>query len=311
MRSFYPLIALMGFLLASCVANTESALTQQAAPAATALSPAAVDQSPPTTLRFLAVDHDGNPITDLRAEELSVRVRKQPRKIVSLLSASADSRTIGVFFDISGSRRTDRLIPIEVQATAKFLASIWRQDDVGFVIAFGEIPVTLAIPTNDLQQIESALQKIPVATYRGSTALYDSLCAVGVTGSQTGRGEKLFIVVGDFEDNSSRKSEQKMMETIRREGVRIFPLLRLEVNDRRVSDVRRLTKIAKDVAGESGGDVLTVSTERDLDNVFRRLRNELQGAYRLTYEPSPQDRKPKDQQVQTTRRNAVLLFQKD
>jgi hypothetical protein len=128
---------------------------------------------------------------------------------------------------------------------------------------------------------------------------------------QTGRGEKLFIVVGDFEDNSSRKSEQKMMETIRREGVRIFPLLRLEVNDRRVSDVRRLTKIAKDVAGESGGDVLTVSTEKDLDNVFRRLTNELQGAYRLTYEPSPEDSKPKDQQVQTTRRNAVLLFQKN
>jgi len=311
MRSFFPLIVPFGFLLVTCVANTEPTLSRQAAPAATPLSAAATDTAAPTTLRFLAVDHDGNPVTDLRAEELSVQVGKQSRKIVSLSPASTDPRTIGVFFDISGSRRADRLIPVEVQATAKFLASIWQRDDVGFVIAFGEIPVTLAKPTNDLQQIESALQKIPEATYRGSTALYDSLCAVGITGSQTGRGEKLFIVVGDFEDNSSHKSEQKMIETIRQEGVRIFPLLRLEDNERRVSNVRRLTKIAKDIAGESGGDVLTVSTEKDLDNVFRRLTNELRGAYRLTYEPSPHDSKPKERRVQTTRRNAVILFQKD
>ena len=253
------------------------------------------------------MDREGNPVTDLQAQDLSVLINKLPSKIVSLSPAASAPFGIGLFFDISGSRREDQLIAREVQATSKFLEAIWRPGDLGFAVAFGEIPVTLAEPTSDLQQIESALQKIPDATYRGSTAVYDALCSVHLSPRQIALGENLFIVVSDFQDNSSHISADKMIQMLRGEKIQIFPLLRIEEDERRVSS-RHLGEIARRVAEKTGGDVLTVSSEKDLESVFHRLHGELQGAYVLTYEPLPQEGKAEEQQVRTSRRNVRILF---
>jgi VWFA-related protein len=254
------------------------------------------------------VDRSGNPVTDLQTQDLSVTASGQPLKIVSLSSAASAPLGIGVFFDISGSRRLDKLIPLEVQATSKFLESIWRRENVGFVIAFGEVPVTLANPTGDLQQIESALQKIPDATYWGSTAVYDALCSVHISPRQMARGENVFIVVSDLEDNSSRISEDKMIQMLRVEKIRVFPLLRMEENERRANIVRHFGEIAQKVAKKTGGDVLAVSSEKDLETGFHRLHNELQGSYVLTYEPTHQVGNAEKKQVRTSRPNVKILF---
>ncbi|MGI0086208.1 MAG: VWA domain-containing protein, partial [Nitrososphaerales archaeon] len=284
---------------------------QQPSPSAPAQAPVAPDTSSTKTLRFLAIDHDGNPITGLRVEDLSLRISGQSRKIVSLSPAATQSLDIGIFFDISGSRRSDQLIPQEVQATSRFLESIWSPGDFGFAVAFGEIPVTLTKPTQYLQEIEEGLQKIPGATYRGSTAIYDALASVHVTGKPSGRGEKLFIVVGDFEDNSSHKSEDKTIETLRDEGIRIFPLLRME-NDVYSSRYRHhANEIAKKFARSTGGDILVVSNQKDLDNAFRRITNELRSSYRLTYEPLPNEGELKKIQIKSSRPNLELFFPHD
>lgn len=300
-------------LLLSCLIAVSAALgepspAQEPAPGVAPSPPTAAETPTPNTLRFLAVDSGGNPLTDMHAQDLSVTVGGQPRKIVSLSSAASAPLGIGVFFDISGSRRLDKLIPLEVQATSKFLESVWRRDNVAFVIAFGEVPVTLASPTGDLHQIESALQKIPDSTYRGSTAVYDALSSVHISLRQMGRGENLFIVISDFEDNSSGISADKMIQVLQEEKIRVFPLLRMEDDERRPNIVRHLQGIAQKVARKTGGNVLAVSSEKDLDPAFHRLHNELQGAYVLTYEPPPQVGKAEKQQVRTSRRNVEILF---
>ncbi|MGB2653718.1 MAG: hypothetical protein WAN62_08050, partial [Candidatus Acidiferrum sp.] len=296
-------------LLATWTSPKEALFARDALQAAPVTSPTTSDQGEAATVRFLAVDHNGDSVTDLRADELSVSVNKQSRRIVSLSQAASEPITIGLFFDISGSRRSDELIPQEIQSASRFLHSIWRPDDIGFVIAFGEIPVTLAKPTNDLQPIESALQKIHGATYRGSTALYDALCSVRITGARAAHSEKLFLVVGDFEDNSSRVSEDKMIEMVRGEDIRIFPFLRFEEeNDPRMIHERRIIKIAQRAARKTGGDVLNVWVEKDLDKVFLRLTSELRGAYLVTYQPPPPEGKAKQPQIQTSRPNVKLLF---
>ena len=300
-------------LLLSCFIAVSAALgepspTQVPTPQVAPSSSTASDTPTPTTLRFLAVDRGGNPVTDLQTQDLSVTVRGQPLKIVSLSSAASAPLGIGVFFDISGSRRSDKLIPLEVQATSKFLESIWHRESVGFVIAFGQVPVTLANPTGDLQQIESALQKIPDATYRGSTAVYDALCSVHISPRQMARGENVFIVVSDLEDNSSRISENKMIQMLRVEKIRVFPLLRVEEDERRANTARHFGGIAQKVAKKTGGAVLAVSNEKDLETVFHRLHNELQGSYVLTCEPPPKVGKAEKQQVRTSRPNVKILF---
>lgn len=307
MREILALRTCLACLLAASIASAQTTVRQEPAPGAIASAATVADSSEANTLRFLALDHDGNPVTNLRAGELSVRIGDRPLKIVSLSLANTEPLFIGLFFDVSGSRRADKLISQEVKVTTEFLHSIWRPGSEGFVVAFGAKSVPLAKPTSDLSQIDAAILRIPDAPYHGPTSLYDALCAVSVIGSQTRSGERFFIVVGDFEDNSSRLSEQKMIDTVREERVRVFPLFRFDGNDRRKSDERHATTIAKEIARKTGGDVLIVSAEKDLGAVFGRLTNELQGAYRLTYEPL-EESKHKLPQIQTTRRNVELLF---
>jgi VWFA-related protein len=309
-RTTYSLRMFLFLVLAASSAFGQTPLAQDASTPQPAASRA--DPSPASVLRFLALDQNGNPVTDLRAEDLSLRVGKRPQKILSLSPASSEPRTIGIFFDNSGSRRSDPLVPQEVQSISKFLESNWRPRDAGFVILFDETPFSMAKATSDLSAILAALQKVPYVRRVGSTALYDALFSVTITGPQTGRGEKLYIVVGDFEDNSSHRSEQKMLEAIRDEHIRIFPLLRLDEDFPHTRDARHATQIARQVAARTGGDLLAVSKAADLDNAFRRLTSELQSSYLLTYAPSSTpESKSNGLQLETSRGGIDLMFPKD
>jgi hypothetical protein len=85
------------------------------------------------TIRLLAVDKAGHPISGLKPEELRIRVNKEQRRILSVSSVADTPTTVGIFFDVSDS------------------------------------PNTEAGPTNDLSEVISGLHKIPNIAARGST----------------------------------------------------------------------------------------------------------------------------------------------
>jgi VWFA-related protein len=295
-------IFLTGLLIACLVSapgSVESTTVPTAAQNSTPQHPAV------QALRFLAIDSDGNAITDLQAGDLSLTIDKRPRKIVSLSSAASEPRTIGIFFDVSGSRRSDTLIPRELEEIAKFLESIWRSDDLAFIVVFGGASNKLVKPSNDLLQIRSELQKIPDAPFFGPTPLYDALCSIRVAEPRIEIGERFFIVVGDFEDNSSHIDLKKALEMMQEEKARVFPVLR--ISGQKIA-MPRSDKAARLFAEKTGGDFFKVKEEQDLALGFRRLRTELQGAYRLTYESASAEGEHKHLQVQTTRGNVALLF---
>jgi VWFA-related protein len=297
-------------LLAACLALAEPNLVQQTTPAAPASTPGKEDANRNATLSFLAVDHDGHPVAHLQAAELSLRIDNEPGKILSLTPTNDGPRTIGIFFDVSGSRRFDEVIVKEVQATAKFLQSIWHAGDMGFVVVFDDSPYALAKPTLDLQQIQAALQTVPMEVSRGATALYDALCSIRF-GPQTRDGERVFVVVSDFEDNSSHISKGKTIQTMQEEGVRIVVLLRALGGRPRPETALRDKASAKELAEKTGGDVFVVTNQMELDAAFHRLAGELQGSYRLTYEPLSSGGKPKKLELITTRRDADLFYTKN
>lgn len=259
------------------------------------------------SVRLLAVDRDGHPVTDLKPEELIVRVKKEQRRILSVFRAGDSPKGIGVFFDVSGSRAKDKLLAQEIQSSAKFLEVVWRPGDLGFVVAFNNLPHTQMEPTHDLKRVQDALEKMPEPSY-SSTALYDALCSVRVSGKQNGIGEKVFLVVSDFEDNASHRTEQEI-EKMQSEGVRVFPLL-LRVGSEKPHELRETKRAAEKPAEKTGGDILSVEKEKDLSPAFVRLANELQGAYELTYETIPTSGKETKVQVETTRKNVRLFFAK-
>ncbi len=73
-------------------------------------------------LDLIALDKDGRPVADLKPEELRLFENKGEVKIKSLSPAAREPLTIGLFFDVSGSRRADKYIEDETRlANVQFI----------------------------------------------------------------------------------------------------------------------------------------------------------------------------------------------
>ena len=153
------------------------------------------------------MDKTGQPVTDLKADDLRIRVNKLERKVLSVSPAADAPKTVGIFFDDSGSRRSDTLLEREVQLTSDFLQSVWHRGDVGFLVVFNDRPTIIVKPTNDVRELVQG----------------DALASVTISGGQIGRGEKLYVVVSDFEDNASRRTRESMIKTVNETESARFP----------------------------------------------------------------------------------------
>lgn len=278
----------------------------QVAPTKPNTSTAASDQTM-ASLRFVAVDSEGKPANSLAAEDLSLSVGGEPRKILSV-SRATNQRTFGLFFDASGSRRGDALLPWELWATARLLDSVWRPGDEGFVIDFNDEPFTVTKPTANLNQIVEGFQVVnrEVNGGRGATALYDALCSVRFGPEDVDR-EKVFLVVSDFEDNSSHKSMKEMLQAMRKEGVQIF-VLRILSKDRHTEYPERVRKSATEATEKTGGEAFIVANKDDIEEAFRRMAGAIQGSYVLTYELRARGSNGAKIELQTSRENVKLSY---
>lgn len=308
------------YLFLSCLplfASTLASLVQAQTATVPDLAHSASLTNPQTAtsaaLGLLALDKDGKPITDLKAEDLRVHIKKEDRKVLSLSAIPETPKTIGLFFDISGSRRSDSHINKEIQAAASFLQSVWREGDDAFVMAFGSKLFFVARPSKDLKQIVELLPRVADATYYGSTALYDALCGVQLKKEEGARREKLYVILSDFEDNTSKNSATDAIHYLIEEGVRLFPLLLGDdfgsSNGKRIG--KRSREAALELAEHTGGEVLAPSSERDLNGAFVRIGSDLRGAYWMEYEPPPGGHTVKDLRVDTSRSHARLLYAHD
>jgi len=266
---------------------------------------------------LIALDKNGRPVTDLKPEELRLVENKVEQKTISLSPAAREPLTIGLFFDISGSRRADKSIDEETRLASEFLHSIWREGDTAFVVAFSNEMHVAAQPTQKLEDVDEGLRKIPQAAFWGPTALYDALCMVLTPEKLAGiPGRKVYVVFSDFEDNSSRNKAENVLDVARKGGVSIFPVILSEGfgggYSKRIE--KRSREQALKIADESGGEVLIPESRKQLGQIFQRLTADLQSAYRITYLPSSpvsQDkRKHGKLQLQSTRAGVKLLYPK-
>jgi len=297
----------VGLILGTCLGLTGISLAQQNVSSAPAPTPAGENVFGKATLSFFAVDHRGAPVTMLQLVELSLRIDGEPQRILSVAPSNDIPQTIGIFFDTSGSRSTDKLVVKETEATMTFLRSIWHAGDGGFVIVFDKVPHSFTEPFSDLQQILPALEAIPNKGVRGDTAIYDALYSVRY-GPETGHRERIFILVSDFEDNASHISKDKTIEAMREGDVRLFVLFRAYGDALHRETIVHDNSRAQEVAGKTGGDVFVVNNQETLEAAFQRLTGELQGSYLLTYEPSTLVEKRTNLDLKTTRQNVDLLY---
>lgn len=311
-------ILLAGLLPIFCAGRSAPPTQSSNVPAAPQAAPAARSDEPSSiTLDLIALDKGGQPVTDLKADELHLFVDKQELKIVSLSPAINEPLLLGFFFDISGSRRSDRSIAEESRLANDLLHSLWRQGDSGFVAGFSNKMYFAARPTNSLMELDKGLKKIPEATYFGPTALYDSLCFLEPRKLAPIPGRKLYLVFSDFDDNTSKNKPEHAIEVAREAHICIFPLILSDAafgHGYSMQNDKRAKEQARRLADETGGDVLIPDSGKQLPAIMQHLADELKAAYRLTYAPSAAPaqnaRKRAKMRIETTRPQVKLLYPK-
>lgn len=306
---------LIPLLCLQAVGSTTPA-QQAPAPSNAAIDPSTIPATPATfTLNLMALDKDGKPVTDLKPEELHFFEGNVEQKIESLSPGASEPLTVGLFFDISASRRADSHIEEETHLLSMLLRTIWHDGDTAFLISFNDRPFVETPPTLKLEEIDGGLKKIP-GENRSSTSLYDALCHMRPEKFAATRGRKIYIVFSDFDDNSSRNRIEDVLAVARQARLSIFPVV-LDHSFGRPSDKqfeKRARKAAQTIAEETGGEVLIPESDKQLPTVFERLTTDLQAGYRLVSIPpstSPSSNgKAGKIRIETTRPHVKLIYPK-
>jgi VWFA-related protein len=267
---------------------------------------------PNAELLFVALDKDNRAVPDLKMEDIRVFSSKTELKIQSVSSAANEPLIIGILFDVSGSRKYDKFLPNEIRIAREFAHSVWKEGDTGFVLAFNDEVYKVAEPTQRLEDLDQGLQKISNVQFRGSTALYDALCAPHPQNMAAARGRKIYVVFSDFQDNTSHVNSQKTVKIMQHAAISVFPVTLGESIAQFPSkkEDKRGREQARVFAEETGGLAFNPDSTKELANLATELSSLVRGYYRVSYSISSVEEKKQKLRVESARPQVKILYLK-
>lgn len=240
------------------------------------------------------LDKAGNPVTDLKREEFSVKEEGVAQEIVEVGSATRTPLLIGVMVDMSGSTRADTTRSEKMRILAGFFAKVIQNSDEAFVSGFGQRAVNLTGFTNNLGELQAALKEIANESPIGSTALYDALFSTAKTMEKEPGRRKVILVMSDFEDNTSNNSLGKTVLRMEEAGITVFPLIGIGPEQRNTRGMKQGLGSAKELAVQSGGAVCVFEKPQGLESSLERIRTALRNSYAVKYRSGARAKKGKN-----------------
>ena len=225
-------------------------------------------------------------VTELNQENFQVWVDKDPAKIVRFTNQEMPV-SVGLLFDSSGSMSTlgtKKLSSIQ-RALARFFELSNPANDY-FLVGFNLKPQLLVDWTSDTASIAN---KLSVVKPIGNTALFDA-CYLAIEKLQHGRhAKRVLLLISDGQDNSSRFSFQEVRELLKESGVLVYVIYLQSSEGAGNSLGMEGQGVLSELATTSGGFFLFVGriflSQRDTDEIFESIANELRNQVELYIEP--------------------------
>jgi VWFA-related protein len=235
-------------------------------------------------------------VTDLKQVDFKIFEDGHEEKISFFSKEMELPITLGLLLDTSGSEQF--MLGAIQDAGARFVHRVLRKGDEAMVISFDSDVDLLADFTDDRTILDRAINKarinIPGGGYIAGnpgpvggqqitgTALYDAIylaCSEKLNGEA---GRKALVIVTDAEDEGSKVKLEDAIEAAQRTDTVIHVL---HVADRRNFGGGR-PDIARKLADETGGRMISVASEKNLEQAFDEISDELRSQYTLGYYPS-------------------------
>jgi Ca-activated chloride channel family protein len=174
--------------------------------------------------------------------------------------------TMAIVLDSSGSMRD--ALPDVHQAAAAFITTL-RPQDKALVIDFDDRVFLIQELTPDQTLLKEAVMSTEAL---GSTALYDALHAAfrKLRGIE---GRKAIVLLSDGDDTSSQLAYDRILEEAKAQNVLIYGI--------GLGDVRK--SVLKELSETTGGRAFFVAKASALEDVYRKIADELRRQYYLSY----------------------------
>ncbi len=229
-------------------------------------------------------------VTGLTKDDFQVYEDGQPQEITNFSAESDLPITLGILIDTSGSEYY--MLGGEKEAGSRFLARVLRKGDLAMIMTFDTDVDLLADFTDDRGLLNRAINRAQInapsggmiaqgplpTSGTGGTNFYDAVYLAAHDKLSGEAGRKAIVVLTDAEDTGSRLQLNDAIEAAQRTDTVVHILL-VAADGGDQSVARRLTD-------ETGGRMIIVRSERNLEAAFDQISEELRSQYTIGYTPT-------------------------
>ncbi|HEY2645561.1 MAG TPA: VWA domain-containing protein [Candidatus Acidoferrales bacterium] len=230
-------------------------------------------------------------VTGLKQDDFQIYEDGQPQEITDFSAESNLPITLGMLIDTSGSEYY--MLPAEKDAGTRFFGRILRKGDLGMIMSFDTDIDLLADFTDDRGLLNRAINRaqinVPVggsiivngplpSSGSGGTNFYDAVYLAAHDKLSGEAGRKAVVVLTDAEDTGSKLKLQDAVDAAQRTDTVVHILL--------VAEDGGDQQVAKRLTDETGGRMIVVRNEKNLEQAFDQISEELRNQYTLGYTPS-------------------------
>lgn len=225
------------------------------------------------------VDRDGEPISGLTADDFRVVEEGREQSIAYFsrgleLDSDRIPLHLGVLFDVSGSMTVDA--SFAKTAAIRFLRGLDFAVDMTLV----EFDTQVRVSRFGQADFPRLVERLRGQEAEGMTALYDAL-GVYLDGAFAQDGRKLLLLYTDGADTRSRLRFGELRDLLRASDVTIYAIG--FQNRRRTTAQMRDGLRLRQIAELTGGRAYFPTSQDDLDEIYQRIREELEARYSLGY----------------------------
>jgi VWFA-related protein len=234
-------------------------------------------------LIFTVTDKHGRYIPNLQLHDFALLDdQKAPQSVKSFHQQINLPLRVGIVIDTSTSIHSR--FQFEQQSATEFLLQILKaKSDRAFVMGFDVTPTITANWTNDLDALETGVNKLSPG---GGTALFDAVytaCRDKLLDASRGQEpvRKAIILLSDGDDNQSRVHQDEAIKMCQRSETIIYAISTNWTPSRGEGD-----KVMAQLAADTGGQVFFPPSVEEVSNSFKDIEEELRSQYALVYSPA-------------------------
>ena len=229
-----------------------------------------------------ASDAAGQPVKDLKVEDIVIEEEGKPQQVVALGEPGKTPVEIALLFDVSGS--THALIDFERQAATQFIKEVLKPSDTVSVFSIGVTPKLVKARTTNSEEAIAGIGTI--GPLKEPTAFFDAVveAAQYMDKSADPGSRRVLVIISDGQENFSKKSTlSDALREVQKSDC-LFYAINPNGGELRLNNISLKGQgVLDSLASQTGGMAFTLRKVEELEAVFRQIAAELQAQYLFGY----------------------------